>query len=89
MSPANRRNVYLPERVPSESVKATADVSRSHISDEPEWDGERWRALIEHGRHCTAALTSHGALPTMTVMVGGRPRFETGALNTWAWTLET
>jgi hypothetical protein len=30
------RNVYLPARVPSESVKATADVSRSHISGEPE-----------------------------------------------------
>jgi hypothetical protein len=30
------RNVYLPARVPSESVKGTADVSRSHISGEPE-----------------------------------------------------
>jgi hypothetical protein len=31
---------------------------------------------------------AEGALPTMIVMVGGRLRFVTGALNTWAFKTE-
>jgi hypothetical protein len=50
---ARTATFYLPARVPSESVKATADVSRSHISGEPERTAalegtdRAWKAL--HG----------------------------------------
>ena len=70
------------------------DECRSVASERTRCSLGRHRRRDDHrgrraGRGRKAGLNAHGALATMTVIVGGRPRFETRAFNWGFWTFKT